>query len=133
MKKFQGWVLFPCALLALIFSYLPAQDQPGSEGRAAGRKLFLRNCASCHGMDAKGRGIVAASLKKQPPDLTRIPRQDGRFPAEKLVLTITGELALPIHGEREMPVWGNVLNSQEVETLVGYLESIQNPIATRDR
>ena len=133
MKKWQGWVLFPCAWLALVFSYLPAQDQPGNEGRSAGRKLFLRNCASCHGMDGKGRGIVAASLKKQPPDLTRIPRRDGKFPAERLVMTITGGLALPIHGDREMPVWGNILTTEEVGTLVGYLESIQNPIATSER
>lgn len=133
MKRFSGWVLFSCALLTLIFSYLPAQDQPGNEGRAAGRKLFLRNCASCHGMDGKGRGIVAASLKKQPPDLTRIPRRDGKFPVEKLILTITGELALPIHGDREMPVWGNILTHQEVGTLVEYLESIQNPIVLPDR
>ena len=133
MRKFSGWLLFPCALLALVFSSIPAQNQPSLEGRATGRKLFLRNCASCHGMDGRGKGIVAASLKKQPPDLTSIPRQDGKFPVQKLVMTITGELVLPIHGEREMPVWGNILTSQEVGTLVGYLESIQNPIATRER
>ena len=133
MKKLIGWLLFPCALVALIFSSIPAQNQPTNHGLAAGRKLFLRNCASCHGIDAKGRGIVAASLKKPPPDLTRIAQQDGKFPAQKVVMTITGELALPIHGEREMPVWGNIFSNQEVGALVGYLESIQNPIATRER
>ena len=133
MKKFHGWLLFSCASLTLIFSYIPAQNQPSTERQAAGRKLFLRNCASCHGMDGQGKGIVAASLKKQPPDLTRIPRRDGKFPVEKLILTITGELALPIHGDREMPVWGNILTHQEVGTLVEYLESIQNPIVLPDR
>ena len=133
MKRLCGWLLFPCTLLALILADIPAQNQPADEGRGAGRKLFLRNCASCHGMDGNGKGIVAASLKKQPPDLTRIPRRDGKFPVQKVVMTITGELALPIHGEREMPVWGNIFSSQEVGALVGYLESIQNPIATRER
>ena len=133
MKKLIGWLLFPCALVALIFSSIPAQNQSTNDELAVGRKLFLRNCASCHGIDAKGRGIVAASLKKPTPDLTSIPQQNGKFPVQKVVMTITGELVLPIHGEREMPVWGNVLSNQEVRTLVGYLVSIQNPIATRDR
>lgn len=133
MKTCRGWLLFPCALVALIFSSIPAQNQPTNYGLAAGRKLFLRNCASCHGLDGTGKGIVAASLKKQPPDLTSIPRQNGKFPVQKVVMTITGELALPIHGEREMPVWGNIFTGQEVRTLVGYLESIQNPIAIRER
>ncbi|MBL8206022.1 MAG: cytochrome c [Blastocatellia bacterium] len=37
---------------------------------AAGRALFNKNCASCHGEDGKSKTDVAAALKKKPTDLT---------------------------------------------------------------
>ena len=106
-------------------------QRPTSVGR--GEKLFQRNCASCHGLDGRGAGLVAASLKKQPSDLTMIPRKNGKFPTEELVMSISGELSLPIHGSREMPVWGGVLKNGDILSLVRYIESIQRtlPIPTK--
>ena len=100
---------------------------------ARGEKLFQRNCASCHGLDGRGAGLVAASLKKQPSDLTMIPRKNGKFPTEELVMSISGELSVPIHGSREMPVWGGVLKNGDILSLVQYIESIQRtlPIPTK--
>lgn len=40
------------------------------EAIAAGRALFNRNCASCHGEDGKSRTDIAAAMKKKPTDLT---------------------------------------------------------------
>lgn len=37
---------------------------------AAGRALFNKNCASCHGEDGKSKTEVAAAMKKKPTDLT---------------------------------------------------------------
>jgi mono/diheme cytochrome c family protein len=56
-----------------------------SEGQAKnvvaqGRAIFMSYCASCHGVEATGQGLVAPALKKQPSDLTRIPKERGRFP-----------------------------------------------------
>ena len=106
-------------------------QRPTSVGR--GEKLFQRNCASCHGLDGRGAGLVAASLKKQPSDLTMIPRKNGKFPTEELVMSISGELSVPIHGSREMPVWGGVLKNGDILSLVQYIESIQRtlPIPTK--
>ena len=106
-------------------------QRPTSVGR--GEKLFRRNCASCHGLDGRGAGLVAASLKKQPSDLTMIPRKNGKFPTEELVMSISGELSVPIHGSREMPVWGGVLKNGDILSLVQYIESIQRtlPIPTK--
>jgi mono/diheme cytochrome c family protein len=106
-------------------------QRPTSVGR--GEKLFQRNCASCHGLDGRGAGLVAASLKKQPSDLTMIPRKNGKFPTEELVMSISGELSVPIHGSREMPVWGGVLKNGDILSLVRYIESIQRtlPIPTK--
>lgn len=37
---------------------------------AAGRALFNKNCASCHGEDGKSKTDVAAAMKKKPTNLT---------------------------------------------------------------
>lgn len=37
---------------------------------AAGRTLFNKNCASCHGEDGKSKTDIAAAMKKKPTDLT---------------------------------------------------------------
>lgn len=98
-----------------------------------GRKLFTRYCASCHGTDAKGGGPVAKNLKTTPPDLTRIEKIDGKFPATRIEQKIQGEAMTTSHGTREMPVWGSIFRRQagegfaklEIYNLTKYLESIQ--------
>jgi len=41
---------------------------------AAGKAAYDKYCASCHGVDGKGKGPAAASLKDPLPDLTNWPR-----------------------------------------------------------
>lgn len=142
MKKaislFCAALLIAVALSATSTSQTPdSKTGAGSASALArGRRLFQRNCASCHGLDGKGGGLVADALRKRPPDLTAIPRKNGRFPSEEVVMTITGALSLRVHGTREMPVWGGVLKNSEILSLVTYIESIQNswpkPPATGD-
>jgi mono/diheme cytochrome c family protein len=102
----------------------------------AGRALFLRHCASCHGTDAKGGGPAAEALKTPVPDLTRLPRKDGKFDEDRARTFIDGTQAAAAHGSREMPVWGKVFEKTgekrgaawaqaDVWTLVEYLASIQ--------
>ncbi len=46
-----------------------------------GQDLFKSYCASCHGLDAKGKGPMASSLKVPPSDLRRISiRNHDVFP-----------------------------------------------------
>ncbi|MCI0392704.1 MAG: cytochrome c [Acidobacteria bacterium] len=94
---------------------------------AQGREAYMRYCASCHGIDAKGRGPVTPALRKKPADLTRISLRYGKFEKAKIRSIITGDTRLPIHGEKEMPVWGGILQDSVLDNLVKYLESIQRP------
>ena len=71
-----------------------------------GEEAYRRYCASCHGLEGKGDGPVAASLRRAPTDLTQLARRSGgRF-------------------DERYPGWTSLLKTR---TLVDYLRSIQQP------
>ena len=101
-----------------------------------GPNLYKAYCASCHGMDAKGAGPMAGSLRVSPSDLTRISaRNGGTFPLARVSRIISGEEpSRRGHGTHEMPVWGPVFSQVEadrdlgrvrVDNLARYLQQLQ--------
>jgi mono/diheme cytochrome c family protein len=101
-----------------------------------GPDLYRAHCAPCHGLDGKGSGPVAPSLKATVADLTVLARRNGgKFPVERALRIISGnEPSLLPHGSREMPVWGPIFHQIEedqdfgnvrLKNLITYLESIQ--------
>ncbi len=82
-----------------------------AEGVDIGKSEFLSSCASCHGADAKGKGPVSDQLKVSPPDLTVLARNNnGVFPKDAIYEIVYGSKAVPAHGPREMPIWGERFN-----------------------
>ena len=79
-----------------------------------GARDFASRCAPCHGLDARGDGPAAASLKKKPADLTAIAKRYGGFPEERIFDTIAGLDMPDAHGSREMPVWGDVFVTEAI-------------------
>ncbi len=66
------------------------------------------SCMPCHGIEGRGDGPRAKTLKTAPADLTQIARYNkGKFPRQKVVDIIDGRTTVPAHGQREMPVWGD--------------------------
>lgn len=71
-----------------------------------GRAAYLENCASCHGVDARGDGPIATGLTTAPPDLTMIAaRNGGVFPTDQVMSTIDG-LDRGAHFSAAMPEFG---------------------------
>ncbi len=101
----------------------------------AGQEMFRSYCASCHGLDAKGKGPAAPALKKQPPDLTLLSKKyGGKFPRSTVSSVIEGTDFITDHGSRDMPIWGDafrIANRDEsmvklkVQNLTAYIESFQ--------
>lgn len=66
------------------------------------------SCMPCHGIDGRGDGPRAKSLKTEPADLTMIAKShNGEFPVKKLIEIIDGRAIVETHGPRDMPVWGD--------------------------
>ena len=139
MKRNLFTIASVLAMAAIVVWALPAQSVLAQKAAApsgyetTGKKLFTQYCASCHGMDAKGQGIVAIALKAGPPDLTLLQAPGEKFPFYAVQTKIDGEKAATAHGTNRMPVWGTVLRrtrgelqkESEIYSLVRYIESIQ--------
>lgn len=104
----------------------------------SGEHLYKQFCSACHGMDAKGHGPAAASLKTLPPDLTTLSRRhEGKFPDEYVSSVLLFGPGTTAHGSSEMPTWGPVFMyldkhdeaaaKQRIKNLTEYLKSLQQP------
>lgn len=106
-----------------------------------GQELYLKHCATCHGLAADGQGPMAPALVVQPKDLTMLAAEnDGEFPLLRVVRRIDGREPLVSHGSA-MPVYGEffegddtamktasgqpILASRAIADLVAYLQDIQ--------
>jgi mono/diheme cytochrome c family protein len=102
----------------------------------SGKTMHKQYCASCHGLDGKGRGPAAPSLNTRPADLTTLAKHhDGKFPREYVASTLRFGPGFSAHGSSDMPVWGPIFQyldnydeaavRQRIKNLCDYLESIQ--------
>lgn len=122
-----SYLLIAASILGLVLLIgvgLPAGAQEGPGFLAAnGRVSYRLYCASCHGTDGEGEGPVAKFLTVAPPDLTRIEQRYGEWPEETLYMQIDGREEVGAHGRRDMPVWGEVLQSPLADDLKAGSES----------
>lgn len=104
VKKLQfvlklGYIVFAIAAPRL-------HAVPPSEEAKRGQNLFERNCAHCHGDDARG---------DEGPDLHDLKKSDSR---------ITKIVTQGIKGE--MPAFGAKLNDTDVKALITFLRTLKN-------
>jgi len=102
----------------------------------SGKQMYISYCAPCHGVDGRGNGPVATSLKREPSDLTVLSRKNhGKFPDTHIVAVLQFGTDVPSHGTAQMPVWGPILGKMNqsspqqrilrISNLSRYLESMQ--------
>lgn len=123
-----------------IVAYIEVLQGPSTIPGDLGARLFRTHCATCHGTDARGNGPMAEQVRRVPPDLTDYTaRNGGVFPSERLYRIVDGR-NVPSHGDRDMPVWGDVFSRSQdgltdeavkarIEAIVRYLQGIQRRVA----
>jgi hypothetical protein len=75
----------------------------------------MQYCGSCHGKDGRGEGSVSPYLKIKIPDLSLLKKSHkGIYPLDDVMAAIDGRRSVRAHGDRHMPVWGEVFR-KEVE------------------
>ena len=79
------------------------------DARLSGLDLYVNYCAACHGANGEGDGPVASAMQVPAPNLRLLSqRNNGTFPARAITEYIDGRTVVSSHGDRSMPVWGNV-------------------------
>jgi mono/diheme cytochrome c family protein len=79
----------------------------------SGKQMYLKYCASCHGSTGKGDGPVSRDLKVKVPDLTLLKAKNkGLYPTNRVMSSIDGSRFVRGHGDRNMPVWGEVFREE---------------------
>jgi mono/diheme cytochrome c family protein len=136
-KSFLAVLAIPAAL-GWLAAGAGAQDP---EGTARGKITYRVYCQNCHGESGKGDGKLAELIKIKVADLTAInQRNGGTFPTDRIYRIIDGREEVLAHGDREMPVWGQVFldktadekeTRQKIDHLVLFLQSIQQSGAAK--
>lgn len=122
----------------------PDPEEAAIEESHRGFPYYRQYCASCHGLQADGRGPVAPALRDRPTDLTQLAETYGSpLPKAALVQIIDGRDMARAHGSSDMPVWGERLEGetppgptkeaarrQTLLLIVEYLQAIQDPPET---
>jgi len=85
---------------------------------AAGKTVFQKNCASCHGETGKGDGKMGAELNPKPSDLTDADWKHG---------STDGEIFKVIHDgspKTGMKAFKSKLSEHEIWDVVNYVHSL---------
>jgi cytochrome c553 len=104
--------LLPCAFMFLLVSTacrfgLAAEIQDG-------KLLYMQYCSACHGEQGHGNGPVSRYIAVKIPDLTLLKKTNrGVYPSDQVLSAIDGRRDVRAHGDRQMPVWGEVFTIEE--------------------
>ncbi len=130
-------VIFSAALLLLVAAC--AHDPAASVVQPTGAQTYATHCSACHGTFGEGDGPVANSLRGTVPNLRLLSeRNGGSFPADSVASYIDGRDLPAAHGDRVMPVWGDVFDAtsdvvpgadpaaRRIDELIDFLRRIQS-------
>jgi mono/diheme cytochrome c family protein len=97
-----------CSLALAFFIQTVSTAAQQMEVIAGGELEFQTSCAVCHGVDARGQGIMSRHLTLPPANLRHLAqRSGGKFPFWEVYRVIEGRGVVPGHGSRDMPIWGD--------------------------
>lgn len=88
-----------------------------------GERLFLGNCAFCHGADGTGKNWIGSFLEPHPRNLADSNVMSGMSKARLLQAIREG-----IPGT-SMPAWKSVLNDGEIRAIIAYINRAFHPIS----
>jgi mono/diheme cytochrome c family protein len=96
----------PIALAAALVVVACKGQQGASEVRTTGERLYLANCATCHGSNGKGLG-------EYPTIVGKADILGGDY-----ARTVIAE------GRNKMPAFGTKLSQQQIDEIIDYVATL---------
>lgn len=90
-----------------------------------GRKLYLENCAACHGREGKGDGPGMGALPVKPTDHTDAAAMGAH--TDEHLFHIIAQGGMAVGRSPFMPAWGEQLSEEQMNALVAYIRSLSAP------
>ncbi len=116
---------YSLAVEAFPETYRPTPVPFKAESVAHAMTLFAENCTPCHGHQAKGDGILAKTLPKQPVDLLTEPHASMHTPGDFFHWLTNG---IPGTG---MPAWREKFSEKERWDLVNLVHALSRGYQAR--
>jgi mono/diheme cytochrome c family protein len=88
-----------------------------------GRKVYMTQCALCHGEKGDGKGDLATEMKLNIPDLTKPDALSGRTDGELLAIIANGKDPMPSQKER--------MTEHQLWNLVNYLRALGGKVPAK--
>jgi cytochrome c oxidase cbb3-type subunit 3 len=88
-----------------------------------GERLFLANCAFCHGADGTGRNWIGSFMEPHPRNLT-----DPAFMGGMTRTRLIGVIREGLPGT-SMPAWKSVMSDAEIRAVAAYVGRAFHPLA----
>jgi mono/diheme cytochrome c family protein len=85
-----------------------------------GKKLFMTQCAMCHGETGDGKGDAVAEMKINPPDFTKPETLKNRTDGELFAIMGLGSEVMPGQGKR--------MTDDHKWNLVNFLRSLSGKV-----
>jgi mono/diheme cytochrome c family protein len=99
-----------------------------------GQQEYQLYCAACHGNSGQGDGWFSRYLKSPTPTIRQLKKKNGGvFPVTHVYDVIDGKKEANVHGNREMPIWGNVflVETKKVVPFYGQVPADQGVVRAR--
>ena len=115
LKSWRFGILPAAALILflVILTFGPTESQADAK---AGKAIYDKNCASCHGKRGEGRGFLSTQ-----PGLSDTQYMAGKTDAELLDKIANGGKGTG------MPAWKNVLSEQDRLDVLTYIRTLPKP------
>ncbi len=97
----------------------------GTEGNGdGGARIFVANCARCHGREGKGDGpdLVKLQSAVSPADWT--DKESNQELTDSFIVAMITKGGKANGKSRVMPAFGDKLNAQQVRDLLAFIRSL---------
>ena len=108
------------ALTCVLISGVSIPAAPDNKTIENAKRIYMENCAACHGASGGGDGPAAATLKPKPRNF-----KEGKFLYGDSMAQLKKTIKNGVKGSA-MPAWGPTLKDTEIEIVIGFIKSLKS-------